>query len=443
MARINGLRQMALDIFYEALRSADPMEAVHRYLRVKGIMLQVKEIDYFLEQFQRIWVIGAGKASARMARAVEESLQERIYDGLVIVKYGYGERLKKIQLREAGHPIPDTAGLKATQELLEFTKKMNEDDLVINLISGGGSSLLVAPEPKISLEDKKITTELMLRAGMRIDEINTVRKHLSRVKGGKLVRWIYPATIISLILSDVIGDSLDVIASGPTAPDPTTFEQAKAVLVKYELWEQVPSSVRELIELGIKGEWEETPKPGDIVFKRVQNLVIGSNYLSLKSACMFAKKLGFNTIILSSSMQGDVSELAKFYGSIFREVIKSGNPIPAPACIIAGGEPTAKVKGSGKGGRSQELALWVAKEIDGLEGALFLSAGTDGTDGNTNAAGAFADWTTISRAKTQGMEADEYLEENDSYNFFYPLGDLIITGPTATNVMDIHILLVG
>ena len=441
--RQEGLKQMALDIFFEALRAADPMEAVHRYFKVKGALLQLKEIDYFLDQFRKIWVIGAGKASVRMAKAVEESLSERIYSGMVIVKYGYGEKLKKIEVYEAGHPLPDAQGLKATQKLLAFTEKINQDDLVINLISGGGSALLVAPEPGISLEDKQKLTQMMLEAGLRIDEMNTVRKHISRVKGGKLAQKIYPATLISLILSDVVGDSLEVISSGPTAPDPSTFSQTKEILSRYQLWEKIPLSIKKVIEEGIKGKREETPKPGDKIFARVQNLIIGSNYLSLKSACKFAQKLGFNTLILTSTIQGEVKELAKFYGSIFREVVKSGNPISPPACIIAGGEPTVKIRGDGKGGRAQELALAVAKEIDGLEGALFLSAGTDGTDGPTEAAGAVCDFNTISRARAREMDPEEYLSRNDSYHFFYPLGDLVITGPTGTNVMDIHILLVG
>jgi len=441
--RQEGLKQMALDIFLEALRAADPLEAVHRYLKVKGALLELKEIDYFLDQFRRIWVIGAGKASARMAKAVEESLSERIHSGVVIVKYGYEVRLKKIQVLGAGHPIPDAQGLKATQKLLELAEKIEQDDLVINLISGGGSALLVAPESGISLEDKQRLTQMMLEAGLRIDEINTVRKHISQVKGGKLAQKLYPATVISLILSDVVGDALEVIASGPTVPDPSTFEQAKEILRRSQLWEKIPVSVRKLIEKGIKGEQEETPKPGDKVFERVQYLIIGSNYLSLKSACKFAQKLGFNTMILTSAVQGEVKELAKFYGSIFREVLKSGNPLSPPACIIAGGEPTVKVKGDGKGGRAQELALAVAKEIDGLEGALFLSAGTDGTDGPTEAAGAVCDFNTLSRARARGMDPEEYLARNDSYHFFYPLGDLVITGPTGTNVMDVHILLVG
>jgi len=443
MARLDGLKQIGLDIFHQALRAADPVEAVHRSFRLKDTVLKIGEVDYFLNQFKAIRVIGAGKAGARMAKAIEESLADQISGGLVIVKYGHSETLKKIQAREAGHPIPDQAGLSATRELMQLAQKTGRDDLVINLISGGGSALLVAPADGISLEQKQIATELLLRSGMSINEINLIRKHISRVKGGRLARILSPATVISLILSDVIGDPLEVIASGPTAPDSTTYAQAIQLIKAHRLWEQIPESVGEILLLGAKGKLEETPRPDDPVFSRVQNIIIGSNLISLNSARYCAQKLGLNTVLLSSAIQGEARVLAKFYAGIFKEIIKSGNPVKPPACIIAGGEPTVTVKGKGKGGRNQELALAVAMEIAGLAGALFISAGTDGTDGPTDAAGAIADWETVSRAKSRNMDPAKYLAENDSYNFFYPLGDLIITGPTGTNVMDIHLLLIG
>jgi len=443
MAGITELKRMALNIFYEALKSADPEEAVAKSFKVKHNLLNVREIDYSLNRFKSIYVIGAGKACARIARAIEQNLSERITEGIVIVKYGHKVPLKKIILREASHPVPDQAGIKATQKLISLAEKAGKDDLVINLLSGGASALMVAPAPGITLEDKQITTELMLKSGMRIDEINAVRKHISRVKGGQLAKILFPATIISLILSDVIGDRLEVIASGPTAPDPSTFSHAISLLKIYKIWTRVPASVRKVLMLGLNGKIPETPKPGDEIFKRVQNLIIGSNRISLEAAKSRAEKLGLNTIILSSEIQGDVREIAKQYGALFQRILKTGAPVKPPACIIAGGEPTVKVLGRGKGGRNQELALAVAMEIQGLKGALFLSAGTDGTDGPTDAAGAIADFETISRAKKLGLDPQKFLAENNSYNFFKPLKDLIITGPTGTNVMDIHILLIG
>jgi len=439
----NGLKQMALDIFQDALRAADPIEAVHRHFRVKAGLLQVGDIDYFLNQFRSIWVVGAGKASGRMARAIEEALGERVAGGLVIVKRGGPEKLNRVQTREAGHPIPDSSGLAATAELMELLQRIGKDDLVINLISGGGSSLLVAPAGDISLEDSRKATELMLRAGMKIDELNTIRKHLSRITGGRLARLVYPATIISLVLSDVIGDRLEVIASGPTVPDTTTFGQAIELLNRYRIVDQVPESVRKFLEQGAAGAFEETPKPGDPAFERAQNLIIGSNLISLQAAKQRALKLGLNSLVLASTVQGEAREMAKIYGAVFREIKKSNNPVPSPACVIAGGEPTVTVTGDGRGGRCQELALAVAMEIDGLEGAFFLAAGTDGSDGQTDADGAVADWTTIARARSRNLDAKNFLLRNDSYNFFQPLGDLITTGPTGTNVMDIHLLLVG
>jgi len=439
MSTPSGLKQIALDIFNDALLAADPVEAVHRHFRVKGGLLQVGDIDYFLNQFKRIWVMGAGKASAKMAKAIEEALGDRVSGGVVIVKYGCGEKLKLVSVLEAGHPIPDRAGLKATEDLLSLAKKIDKDDLVINLISGGGSALLAAPPEGIALEDCQSLTELMLRAGMKIDEMNTVRKRLSRVTGGRLARAVYPATIISLILSDVIGDKLEVIASGPTVPDTTNLSQAVDLLERYKIWGQTPARIQEFL----KNSREETPRADDAAFKRVQNLVIASNLISLEAAKHCAQKLGLSPALLTSSVQGEARELGKIYGSFFRETLKSGNPLKPPACIIAGGEPTVTVKGTGKGGRSQELALAVAMEVQGLEGAFFLAAGTDGTDGSTDAAGAVADWTTVPRARAANLDPAEFLAANDSYNFFSSLGDLVKTGPTGTNVMDIHLLIVG
>jgi glycerate 2-kinase len=443
MDRITGLREVAEATFQEALLAADPVEAVLRNFRVKEDVLIVGDVDYFLSQFQRIFVVGAGKGAARMARAVEQVLGMRIHDGIVIVRQGYGERLGRIRVAEAGHPVPDQAGLKATSELISLVEQADENDLVICLISGGGSSLLVSPARDINLDDLQKATELFLSSGMSIQEINTVRKHISRIKGGRFAQKIFPATLITLILSDVIGDRLDVIASGPTVPDPSTFSQAVYILEKYKILDQMPARVRAVLEKGSSGDEPETPDETSEIFRRVQNLIVGSNRLSLKAAEYKARRMGMNTMILSSSIRGEAREVAKFYAALAEEILKSGSPVKAPACLIAGGEPTVTVRGSGKGGRNQELALAVALEIQNLPGIVFLSAGTDGTDGPTDAAGAFSDSETIIRARHRMINPQEYLDNNNSYEFFLNLGDLINTGPTGTNVMDIHLVLVG
>jgi glycerate 2-kinase len=442
MDKSDNLKELAKEIFNEALRAADPVEATHRHFRVKSNVIFAGGIDYFCDRFKRIYAVGAGKASAKMARAIEESLGDKLTGGLVIVKKGGLERLNKVEVREAGHPVPDRAGLEATTALMGLVSRLDKDDLVINLISGGGSALLTAPADGVPFEDKQAATELMLKAGMKIDGTNAVRKHLSKVKGGRLAKLAYPATLISLVLSDVIGDKLEVIASGPTVADPSTFAEALEWLKRYDLQDKVPALVRSHLEMGVKGRVEETPKPSDPVFKKSQDLVVGSNRLSLEAAEACARKRGLNTLLLTSSIQGEASTLAKFYASILSEILSGGRPVSRPACIIIGGEPTVTVRGNGKGGRSQELALAMAMEIEGLEGAMGLFAGTDGTDGPTDAAGAFADWQTIGRARALNLDARDFLDRNDSFHFFSKLSDLFVTGPTGTNVMDVHILIV-
>jgi hydroxypyruvate reductase len=322
-------------------------------------------------------------------------------------------------------------------------KELNARDLLIVLISGGASALLPAPVEPITLSDKQQTTDLLLRAGADITELNTVRKHLSALKGGNLAALAYPATTISLVLSDVIGDRLDVIGSGPTVPDSSTFSDAFAVIQKYKLTRRIPKAVRRRLEAGAAGKAPETPKPGDPLFRNVHNVVIGSNRLSLEAAAGQAKALGYRTLILSSTMQGEAREVARVHAQILREVHLSGHPLRRPACILSGGETTVTVTGSGKGGRNQEFALAAAIDIAGLNDALVLSAGTDGTDGPTDAAGAIATGDTVKRAAALGLDARKHLCTNDAYPFFDALCDLIRTGPTGTNVMDIHLLLAG
>jgi hydroxypyruvate reductase len=377
-----------------------------------------------------------------MAKAVEEIFGDRMTKGVVTTKYGHLLSLKKTEIIEAGHPIPDQKGYEGAKKIHSLLKKTGPKDLVIFILSGGGSALLPFPADGIELKEKQEMTQLLLDCGADIKEINTIRKHISRMKGGWLTRWAYPSTVIGFILSDVVGDQLDVIGSGPTVPDPSTFEEAWEILKKYDLLNEIAPSIQKHLILGKEGKVEETPKPGDVVFERVYNSLIGSNILALRAAEKEATSLGLNTLILSSSIEGETREASRFHTAIAKEVISSGNPIPKPACILSGGETTVTIKGNGLGGRNQEFALAGALEISGIEKVVLLSGGTDGTDGPTDASGAMVDHTTVHRAKSMGLDPKAHLENNDAYPFFQKLGDLLITGPTHTNVMDVRILLV-
>jgi len=443
VSKIKGLRGIAEASFREALLAADPEEAVHRHFRLRGEVLIVGDIDYFLSRFRRIFVIGAGKASVRMARAVERIMGERITGGLVITSRGQVERLRQVLVREAGHPYPDEDGIRATEELMELISPLMDHDLVICLLSGGGSALMSAPAGGISVSDLQRTTKLFLDSGMPVHEMNTVRKHISRIKGGRLAERIYPATVITLILSDVTGDRVEVIASGPTAADPTSYSDAVEVLERRNLWEKTPEPVRKVLEKGVSGQLRETPKPGSDIFKKSHHQVVGSNRISLLAAERRAHRMGMSSLLLSSSVSGESREIACFYAALAREIRNYHRPVKPPACLIAGGETTVTIRGKGRGGRCQELALAMARGIADVPGAVFLAAGTDGVDGPTDAAGAFADSGTLERAARLGLDAQAYLEANDSNPFFEKLGDLLVTGPTGTNVMDVHILLVG
>ena len=318
-----------------------------------------------------------------------------------------------------------------------------ETDLVICLISGGGSALLAAPADGITLEDKQEVTRLLLACGATIHEINAVRKHLSLVKGGGLARLAQPATVVSLILSDVVGDNLDVIASGPTVPDSSTFHQAAEVLYRYEIWHQIPPRVRERVQKGMAGEVEETPKPQEPFFERCHWELMGSNLQALLAARQEAERQGYSSLILSAGVEGETREVAKVHAAMAREALRSDNPLAPPACLLSGGETTVTLRGKGRGGRNQEFVLASAIALEGVEGVVVLSGGTDGTDGPTDAAGAIADGQTIARARTVGLDPEDHLHRNDSYPFFEALGDLLITGPTRTNVMDVRIVLVN
>ncbi|MEM7008546.1 MAG: glycerate kinase [Thermodesulfobacteriota bacterium] len=436
------LRKDAKEIFDAGLKAVDPINAVKNHVRRDGNKLILQDAEYHLESFDNIYVIGMGKAAASMAKAVEDILGERLTSGIVNVKYGHSVELSKVKINEAGHPVPDDEGLKGSREIMNLLNSSGEKDLVICLISGGGSALLPVPAGNLTLEDKQLVTQSLLECGANIHEINSIRKQISAVKGGRLAQLVYPSTLISLILSDVIGDNLDVIASGPTVADTHTFHDCRNIINKYSLDERVPKRVIDYIEMGCDGQIEDTPKADSPIFEKTHNVIVGSNILAVKAAKEKALSLGYNSLILSTYIHGETEEVAKVHTAVAKEIIASGNPVNKPACIISGGETTVTIEGKGQGGRNQEFVLAAAIDIEGLENTLVLSAGTDGNDGPTDAAGALADGSTINRANKLGLNAYEYLCENNSYNYFDPLGDLIVTGPTNTNVMDLRIVLI-
>lgn len=417
--------------------------AVRRSVRREGGLLAVAGRTYDLARYRGVTVVGAGKAGAPMAAALEEILGDRLLGGLVTVKYEHTQPLRTVRLQEAGHPLPDENGLRGAAAVRDAVRSLGESDLVFAVLSGGGSALLPLPADGLALADKQETTRLLLACGADIHEINTVRKHLSAIKGGLLARLAAPATLITLALSDVVGDRLDAIASGPTVPDETTFAEAGGILSKYELTPRLPAAVVRRILDGLAGRCPETPKPGDPAFEKTQNVVVGSNRLAIQAAAREAERLGYRPLILSSSIEGESREIARAHAAMAREIRESGHPIPPPACLLSGGETTVTLSGPGRGGRNQEFALAAAIDLAGLPQTLMLSGGTDGTDGPTDAAGAFADGSTVERAAAQGLDARAFLRRNDSYSFFASLGDLLLTGPTRTNVMDVRLVLVG
>ncbi|MFP4082882.1 MAG: glycerate kinase [Candidatus Aminicenantes bacterium] len=438
-----SLRKEAAAIFQAGLKAVNPVHAVRRHLQLQDDKLTVNRCSYDLKTYQRIFVVGMGKASAAMAQPLEEILGHRLNAGTVNVKYGHTVPLNVIQIHEAGHPVPDQQGLRGAQQMVQLLQQAGEKDLVFCLISGGGSALLPLPSAGLTLEDIQNTTKILLECGATIHEINAIRKHVSQIKGGRLARLTYPAALVSLILSDVIGNNLDTIASGPTVPDHSTFTDCLHILKKYDILGKIPPSVYQLLKKGAQGKIEETPKPDDSAFTRAQNVIIGSSILAVEAAKKKSDELGYHSLIISTFIQGESREIAKMHTAMAKEIISSRNPVPRPACIISGGETTVTLRGTGLGGRNQEFVLAAAMEIDGWEGVVILSGGTDGTDGPTDAAGAVADGSTIVRAKELGLDAEQHLRSNDSYHFFQPLDDLIMTGPTFTNVMDLRLVMVG
>lgn len=437
-------RQFLAGMIRSALQAADPYQAVLRHLQREGDVLRAGRQVYDLRRYRRVLVVGAGKAGAPMAAAVHHLLGDRIEWGWVNIKRGHllpgqeaERRVGAIVLHEAGHPIPDAAGLHGAQTILERLQGLDEDTLVICLISGGGSALLPLPAEGITLEEKQRVTDALLASGATIHEFNTVRKHISRIKGGQLAGAAYPADVIALILSDVVGNPLDVIASGPTSPDSSTWEDVRRVLEKYGLLETIPAGVRRRLERGLAGELPDTPKPGDALFERVQNIIVGDNRQSALAALEYARQAGMNALLLTTFAEGEAREVGRLAAGIAKGLAQYGDPLPRPACVILGGETTVTLRGAGKGGRNQELALSAAIALDGWDGTVVLSLATDGTDGPTDAAGALAAGDTLERARRLGLDAQAYLANNDAYHFFQALGDLIILGPTNTNVNDL------
>jgi glycerate 2-kinase len=445
-------------IFLAAVERVDPYWMIKRHITLRGSLLRVQtetsseEIN--LSGYNRIMVIGAGKATAKMAKAIEEILKERIHEGVICVKYGHTEKLNRIETIEAGHPVPDENSILAAQQIEDMARSADDKTLCIVLISGGGSALLTSPISfrsgpvliELSLNDVQKTTSALLSCGATIDEMNAIRKHLSRIKGGRLARLLFPATTLSFILSDVVGDRLDTIASGLTVSDQSTFGDALRIIKKYGLEHTVPEVVLKILQAGEKGLIEETPKKGDPALSKVTNILLGTNYTALLAAAKKAKLMGYNTAVISSQIIGEAREAAKLFFGIARDILIHDLLLKKPACVIAGGETTVTLRGSGRGGRNQEISLsflsQMEKDRDQAEGIYFLSASTDGNDGPTDAAGAFATKDILRVSIKKQLDIEEHLKHSDSYSFFSLLDALLITGPTNTNVCDIHIVLV-
>ncbi len=446
-ARVKWLRQErgeaaaryedALAVLQAALEAVDPLEAVRRVLQREGETLRVGERRYDLRRFRHVWVVGAGKASAAMAQAVEHVLGERVSGGWVNVKYGYTAPTARVTVHEAGHPLPDAAGVQGAQRIAALARQATADDLVLCLISGGGSALMPLPVEGVTLEDLQQLTDALLRSGAPIGALNAVRKHLSQLKGGQLARLAHPATVVTLILSDVVGNPLDVIASGPTVPDPTTFADARAVLERYGLWEGAPPAVQRHIARGLSGDVPETPKPDDPALARVQNVIVADNAHAAQAALRAAEARGFHAVLLSTFVEGEAREVAKVLVALGREVAAHNRPVAAPSCLVLGGETTVTVRGAGQGGRNQELALAAALALEGSTRIAVASLATDGTDGPTDAAGGLVDGQTVARGRALGLEAAAALAQNDAYPYLHKVGDQLRSGPTNTNVNDL------
>jgi glycerate 2-kinase len=433
----NPRRKIYLPILEAGLDAVEPRACTRQALRRTGDGLQIGGYTYDLDQVRNLYVVGCGKAGAPMAQAVEDLVGDRTTDGVVVVKYGHTAPTRHVRLVEAGHPLPDAQGVAGARAVTDLVGRAAAEDLVIVLISGGGSALLTLPAPGLRLEDLQDLTGLLLRCGAAIHEINTLRRHCSAVKGGQLARHIAPAPAVALILSDVVGNSLDAIASGPLVPDPSTFADAWAVVETYNLAKDLPPRVRTHLEGGLRGDVPDTPKPGDAIFERTHVVVVGDNARAAEHAARAARSAGYHAQVLSTFVEGEAREVARLVAALGKEVVRFDRPRPAPACLILGGETTVTLQGDGTGGRNQELALSAAVALEGWPRITVAALGTDGNDGPTDAAGGMVDGGTVARARAAALDPVAHLKNNDAYPLLQATRDLLVTGPTNTNVNDL------
>ena len=433
----------AIERIYRAgLARVEGRAAVRDAVRLSGDRLTIGDLTLDLADIDRIVAIGAGKASATMAQGLEDALGERLTAGAITTKDGHTLPTRRVAVREASHPTPDARCLTAAAAMLDLVRGLTKRDLVIALMSGGGSSLVEALVPGVGLDDLIALTRLLLRSGATIHEMNAIRKHLSTIKGGGLARLVAPARLVNLMISDVVGDDLDTIASGPTVPDSTTFADAMAVLDRYRLREAVPAPVRAYLEAGAAGRVPETAKADDPALARVTNVLVATNDIAVRAAAAEAERLGYRPLVLSTLVQGEAREIARLWAAIGLHAVRSGEPAAGPCCLLAGGEATVTVGGEGLGGRNTEFALAAAIAIDGSQRLTLASLATDGSDGPTDAVGAIVDGGTAAAARAAGLNPGAALRHNDSYTFFDRLGGLVKTGPTGTNVNDLYLALV-
>jgi hydroxypyruvate reductase/glycerate 2-kinase len=435
-------RETGKKILMAGIEGVLPGRLMDDLVSVQGPVLKIGYCSYNLAELDRIFVVGAGKASAAMAHYLESKTGSRISGGHVVTKYGHSCRLRHVTVSEAGHPVPDSGSYEAAREILRIVSEAGDRDLVICLWSGGGSALMSDHPENSSPEEMAVLNDLLVRCGADIGEINAVRKHLSGIKGGQLAVRIRPADMVTILLSDVTGDQPDIIASGPTVPDKSTFGDALNVIHRHQLADRLPVSLVNYLREGTEGLRPETPKPGDGIFSGSAVFMAGTNRTALRSAKTEAEKHGFDTHIITDSLRGDTSEAFSYIAGQIEDY-RRRDDLKKPVCLLFGGETTVRVEGSGKGGRNQHLALYAALKLKDMPGVTLVAAGTDGNDGDTDAAGAVVDSGTVKESLNIGMDPEAYLRNFDSYNFFRRAGGHIKTGPTLTNVMDLVIILIS